>query len=138
MSPDNSGSVTLIANWIPFEEPAGGPNFYPFSPDAHYNIKLDTNGDSIPDITYQRQFQTMDLRGTQTFLYNHGPGTTLPAPNRGVRPTTPPHNPPAGNPTATAPRPVVGKACSRAPPRPRPIRPTTTTRISIREHARRR
>ena len=81
VSPDNSGSVTLIANWIPFEEPAGGPNFYPFSPDAHYNIKLDTNGDSIPDITYQWQFKTMDLRGTKTFLYNNGPVTSLTDPN---------------------------------------------------------
>jgi len=25
VSPDNAGSVTKIANWIPFEEPAGGP-----------------------------------------------------------------------------------------------------------------
>jgi uncharacterized protein DUF4331 len=35
VSPDRSDSVTLIANWIPFEEPNGGPNFYPFSPDAY-------------------------------------------------------------------------------------------------------
>ena len=72
VSPDKSGSVTLIANWIPFEEPGGGPNFYPFSPDAHYNIKVDTNGDSLPDITYQWQFHNIDHRGTKTFLYNNG------------------------------------------------------------------
>ena len=81
VSPDKSGTVTLIANWIPFEEPAGGPNFYPFSPNAHYNIKLDTNGDSLPDITYQWQFKTIDLRGTKTFLYNNGPVTSLTDPN---------------------------------------------------------
>src|SRR5688572_31226587 len=28
VSPDDASKVTLIANWIPFEEPAGGPNFY--------------------------------------------------------------------------------------------------------------
>ncbi len=28
VSPDDPNSVTLIAAWIPFEEPAGGPNFY--------------------------------------------------------------------------------------------------------------
>jgi len=77
VSPDKSDSVTLIANWIPFEEPAGGPNFYPFSPDAHYNIKLDTNGDSKPDITYQWDFSTHDARGTNTFLYNNGPVKSL-------------------------------------------------------------
>jgi hypothetical protein len=81
VSPDKAGSVTLIANWIPFEEPAGGPNFYPFSPDAHYNIKVDTNGDSLPDVTYQWQFKTIDLRGTSTFLYNNGPVTSLTDPN---------------------------------------------------------
>ena len=81
VSPDKSGSVTLVANWIPFEEPGGGPNFYPFSPSAHYNIKLDTNGDSLPDITYQWQFKTIDLRGTKTFLYNNGPVTSLTDPN---------------------------------------------------------
>ncbi len=73
VSPDKPDTVTLIANWIPFEEPAGGPNFYPFSADAHYNIKLDTNGDAVPDITYQWTFHTEDARGTDTFLYNNGP-----------------------------------------------------------------
>jgi hypothetical protein len=77
VSPDKPDSVTLIANWIPFEEPAGGPNFYPFSSDARYNIKLDTNGDSKPDITYQWKFTTQDLRGNNTFLYNNGPVTSL-------------------------------------------------------------
>jgi hypothetical protein len=77
VSPDNAKTVTLIANWIPFEDPSGGPNFYPFSPDAHYNIKLDTNGDSKPDITYQWTFKTDDQRGTNTFLYNNGPVKNL-------------------------------------------------------------
>ncbi len=30
VSPDNANMVTLIANYIPFEEPAGGPNFNSF------------------------------------------------------------------------------------------------------------
>jgi hypothetical protein len=77
VSPDKPDSVTLIANWIPFEEPGGGPNFFPFSPNAHYNIKLDTNGDSLPDITYQWTFKTRDLRGKSTFLYNNGPVNSL-------------------------------------------------------------
>lgn len=77
VSPDKSDTVTLIANWVPFEEPAGGPNFYPFSPDARYNIKLDTNGDAKPDITYEWSFKTDDKRGTDTFLYNNGPVKSL-------------------------------------------------------------
>ena len=57
-SPERRNSVTLIANWIPFEEPAGGPNFYSFATDARYNIKVDNNGDAKPDITYQWSFTT--------------------------------------------------------------------------------
>ncbi len=34
VSPDKTDTVTFVANWIPFEEPNGGPNFYPFATDA--------------------------------------------------------------------------------------------------------
>src|SRR3954464_1292374 len=40
VSPDDPSKVTLIANWIPFEEPAGGPNFYHFDNLARYLIKI--------------------------------------------------------------------------------------------------
>ncbi len=81
VSPDRPDMVTLIANWIPFENPAGGPNFYPWSTDASYNIKIDTNGDAIPDVTYTWKFKSQDTRGTVqhgdkaggSFLYNDGP-----------------------------------------------------------------
>ena len=34
VSPDSTSKVTLIANFIPFEEPAGGPNFHTFGDDV--------------------------------------------------------------------------------------------------------
>jgi hypothetical protein len=78
VSPDKPMMTTLIANWVPFQEPAGGPNFYPFGTDGYrYNIKVDANGDNISDTTYQWTFQSIDKRGTNTFLYNNGPVTTL-------------------------------------------------------------
>ncbi len=77
VSPDAPDTTTLIANWIPFEEPAGGPNFYPFAEDAHYNINIDNDGDAKPDITYRWRFETIDNRGTDTFLYNNGPVTSF-------------------------------------------------------------
>ncbi len=66
MSPDAPDTVTLIANWIPFQEPAGGPNFYPWAEgdEARYNIKVDTNGDAVPDITYRWEFTSIDNRGS--------------------------------------------------------------------------
>ena len=33
VSPDKPNTVTIIANYIPFEDPAGGPNYYRFDPD---------------------------------------------------------------------------------------------------------
>ncbi|KAA1418751.1 DUF4331 domain-containing protein [Nocardioides humilatus] len=75
-SPDRQDTVTLIANWIPFEEPAGGPNFYSFATDARYNIKVDNDGDTKPDITFRWTFQDHYVSG-DTFLYATGPVTSL-------------------------------------------------------------
>jgi Domain of unknown function (DUF4331) len=53
-----AGFVTLIANWIPFEEPSGGPHFYKFDDTVLYEIKIDNTGDGEEDITYQFRFKT--------------------------------------------------------------------------------
>src|SRR2546430_2428335 len=50
VSPDKPSTSTIVSNWIPFEEPAGGPNFYSFAPGVHYDINIDNNGDALPDI----------------------------------------------------------------------------------------
>ena len=58
VSPDEPDTVTLIANWIPFEEPAGGPNFYKFGDDVLYDINIDNDGDAEDDIVYEFRFKT--------------------------------------------------------------------------------
>ncbi len=50
VSPDKPDTVTIIANFLPFQEPAGGPNFYPFDDAAHYFIKVDNTGDGVEDL----------------------------------------------------------------------------------------
>src|SRR5581483_10189592 len=80
VSPDASGTVTLIANYIPLEAPAGGPNFFEFGDDVIYEIHIDNNGDSVADITYQFRFNTT-VRNSDTFLYNTGPITSISSPN---------------------------------------------------------
>jgi hypothetical protein len=80
VSPDQPDTVTLIANYIPLEQPAGGPNFYQFGDDVRYEIHIDNDGDGDADITYQFQFQSR-LRNPETFLYNTGPITSLNSPN---------------------------------------------------------
>ena len=56
-SPDRPNTVTIIANVIPGEDPAAGPNWYTFSPNARYNLKIDTTGDGNGDVTYRFEFK---------------------------------------------------------------------------------
>ena len=78
-SPDKPSTVTLIANYVPLQEPAGGPNFYEFGDDVLYEIHIDTSGDAEPDITYQFRFTTQ-ITNPDTFLYNTGIITSLSSP----------------------------------------------------------
>jgi hypothetical protein len=76
VSPDAPDTTTLIANWIPFEEPAGGPNFYNFGDDVLYEVNVDNDGDAVEDITYEWRFTTV-FTNPDTFLYNTGPIESL-------------------------------------------------------------
>ncbi len=84
-SPDRPDTVTLISNWIPFQEPNGGPNFYPWAAGSRYNINIDNDGDGEADLTYRYTFRNIDRRGTAgdggTFLYNNGVVDSLDDPN---------------------------------------------------------
>ena len=83
VSPDAPDTVTMIASYIPFEDPAGGPNFYRFGDSVLYEIKIDNNGDGVEDITYQFRF-TSQVHNPNTFLYDTGPITALDDPNRNM------------------------------------------------------
>jgi hypothetical protein len=80
VSPDDTSTVTVIANYIPLEAPASGPNFYSFDDSALYQIGIDQDGDGRADIGYQFRFTTK-TRNEDTFLYNTGPITSLGDPN---------------------------------------------------------
>ena len=75
-SPEKQGTVTLVANWLPFEEPAGGPNFYSFATDAQYDIHVDNNADAKPDVTFRWTFKDHYVT-KDTFLAATGPVTSL-------------------------------------------------------------
>jgi hypothetical protein len=80
VSPSRPDTVTLIANYVPLQAPAGGPNFYEFGDDVRYEIHIDNDGDGFADISYQFDFRTA-LRDGDTFLYNTGPIRSLGSPN---------------------------------------------------------
>jgi hypothetical protein len=83
VSPDAPDTVTLIASYIPFEDPAGGPNFYRFGDNVLYEFHIDNVGDGVDHIKFQLRFTTQ-VRNGNTFLYNTGPITALDDPNRNV------------------------------------------------------
>jgi hypothetical protein len=80
VSPDRPGTVTIIANYIPLQAPAAGPNFYEFGDDVLYEIHIDHTGDGTPDVTYQFNFTTKNTN-PDTFLYNTGPIESLSSKN---------------------------------------------------------
>lgn len=69
--PGRSDYVTLIANYIPLEEPGDGPNYYRFSDNVLYEIDVDVDGDAKPDLKYHFTFETR-IQNQNTFLYNTG------------------------------------------------------------------
>lgn len=80
VSPDKPDTVTIIANFIPFQNPYGGPNFYEFGDDVLYQLHISNSGTGKADISYQFRFHA-EIRNNKTFLYNTGPITSIKDPN---------------------------------------------------------
>lgn len=86
VSPDKPDTTTIVANWTPFEEPAGGPNFFPFAEDAQYDIHIDNNGDAQGELLFRYTFKT-HVKNKKTFLYNTGAVESLDDPDLNVTQT---------------------------------------------------
>jgi hypothetical protein len=69
------GQVALIANWAPFQDPGGGPNFYRFDDRARYYINIDNTGDGDYDVRYRFDFRTK--LNNRNFLHSLTPVTSL-------------------------------------------------------------
>jgi Domain of unknown function (DUF4331) len=81
---DAPGALTIVGNWVPFEDPAGGPNFYKFDDNAHYYLNIDNTGDGKADVRYLFDFKTK-TRNPNSFLYTNGqPVDSVNSPNRNV------------------------------------------------------
>src|SRR3954471_4914003 len=65
---DAPNALTIVANWIPFEDPAGGPNFYRLDDRAAYYLNVDNTGDGRPDVRYRFTFRTRVI-DKNSFLY---------------------------------------------------------------------
>jgi hypothetical protein len=67
-APDAQDSLTVVSNWVPLEEPAGGPYFGKLDPKARYYVKIDNTGDGYEDVAYRWQFKNK-FRNPNSFLY---------------------------------------------------------------------
>ncbi|CAN5359663.1 DUF4331 domain-containing protein [soil metagenome] len=70
MHPTEPDQVVIIANFIPLQQPNGGPNFYEFADDVLYEINVSNTNKCEPNVTYQFRFTT-EIKGN-SFLYNNG------------------------------------------------------------------
>ncbi|PYQ68178.1 MAG: hypothetical protein DMF54_01645 [Acidobacteria bacterium] len=83
LDPLEGGRVVMIGNWIPLEEPAGGPNFWHFGESIRYEFNVDWDGDAIEDVVYRVTF-TRHVRNPNTWLQNTGPVLSPTDPNLNV------------------------------------------------------
>lgn len=84
VDPLNPDRVTLIANFVPFQLPQGGPNFFQFGDNVLYEIRIDNVGDAKDHIAIQFKFRTQ-VANVNTFLYNTGPVLSLDSPNLNIK-----------------------------------------------------
>jgi hypothetical protein len=84
--PGRDQYVTLIANYIPLQDPGGGPNYFTMDPDAVYEIHIDNVGDAHEHITYQFKFNN-SLQNNTGVTLNVG-GKTTPIALRQVGPVS--------------------------------------------------
>jgi hypothetical protein len=79
-APDAPDKLTIVSNWIPLEDPAGGPNFGKLDPKARYHVKIDNTGDGVEDVGYHWQF-TSRFRNPESFLAYVPPVKSIDDPN---------------------------------------------------------
>ncbi len=79
--------VTVIANYIPLQDPYGGPNYFPPDPNAVYDVHFTNDGDAEEDLTFRYQVEIerspfnltvgdeiVDIPLVNTFSFPGGPG----------------------------------------------------------------
>ncbi|MGL4598668.1 MAG: DUF4331 domain-containing protein, partial [Bacteroidia bacterium] len=66
-SPDDTNTVTIIANYVPLQLPQGGPNYASFGENIRYEIHIENDGTTGDDITYRFTFSKVNQDPTTFF-----------------------------------------------------------------------
>ena len=89
------GYVTLVANYLPLQDPQGGPNYFFLDDNALYEISIDNSGSGAANLTFQFRFTTTTqglavMAGTKSVpvpLINIGPVSASSATSQNVAQT---------------------------------------------------
>jgi hypothetical protein len=60
--PGREKFVTMIADYVPLQDPGGGPNFYQMETNGYYDINVDNQGTGKPTFTYRFRFRNIDRK----------------------------------------------------------------------------
>ena len=82
--PGRSAYVTFIANYIPLQDPVGGPNYFNLDENAVYRINIDNDGDAVSDLSFEFTF-----KNTYKDLAVSAGGDKIPVPLINIGPITP-------------------------------------------------
>jgi hypothetical protein len=82
--PGRSAYVTFIANYIPLQDPVGGPNYFNLDENAVYQINVDNNGDAVSDLSFEFSF-----KNTYKDLAVSAGGDKIPVPLINIGPINP-------------------------------------------------
>jgi len=80
---NRSGYVTILANFEPFQDPGGGPNYFLLDDKALYTIHVDNDGDAIPDMSFDFHFTNR----YKNLAVNAG-GMNIPVPLSNIAPVS--------------------------------------------------
>ena len=88
--PGRDGYVTLLANYIPLQDPYGGPNYFALDPSALYEIHIDNDGDAREDLTFQFRFRNKLANDNMGIKLNIGsaPAQAVAVPLKNVGPVS--------------------------------------------------
>jgi hypothetical protein len=82
--PGRDGYVTLLANYIPLQQPYGGPNYFALDEAGLYEIHIDNDGDARENLTFQFRFDNrLANEGRGIKLNINGPKVAVPLKNVG-------------------------------------------------------
>jgi hypothetical protein len=89
--PGRDGYVTLLANYLPLQDPYGGPNYFALDPSALYEIHVDNDGDAHEDLTFQFRFRNRlanDDGGIRLEIGSLGQASSVAVPLKNVGPVS--------------------------------------------------